>query len=64
MVSGFIVYRGRGWEKRYFNRFENQVPYVSQLKVLAKVFEHRDAAEAVAKQCEEYTGRKYHVIEV
>ena len=63
-MKGFIVCRGRGWEKRYFNRFVNQVPYMSQAKELAMIFEHREMAEAVAKQCEEHSGRKYNVVEV
>lgn len=64
MGEGFIVCRGRGWEKRYFNRFENQIPMVSTRKDLAMIFEHREMAEAVAKKCEEHSGRKYSVIEV
>lgn len=64
MSSGFIVCRGRGWEKRYFNRFENQVPCVVQKKQFAMIFEHREMAEDVAKRCEEYSGRTYRVIEI
>lgn len=64
MSKGFIVCRGHGWEKHYFNRFENQVPYVAQKKQFATIFEHREMAEAVAKRCEEYTGRTYQVVEV
>ena len=64
MSKGFIVCRGRGWEKRYFNRFENQIPCVAQKKELAMIFEHREMAEDVAKRCQAYTGRKYTVIEV
>ncbi len=64
MSKGFIVCRGRGWEKRYFNRFQHQVPVVSVRKDLAMIFEHREMAEDVAKRCEEYSGRTYRVIEV
>jgi hypothetical protein len=64
MSQSFIVCRGRGWEKRYFNRFVNQVPYMAQKKELAMIFDHREMAEAVAKKCEEHSGRKYSVIEV
>lgn len=62
MGNGFIVYRGRGWEKRYFSLFVNDVPHVAQKKELAMIFDHREMAEEVAKKCEKYTGRKFEVL--
>lgn len=64
MIQGYVVYRGGGWERRYFTRFINGIPYISKQSELAKIFEDREMAEAVAKKCEEYTGRKFTIKEV
>ena len=62
MGNGFIVYRGRGWEKRYFDHFYNGIPCVTNMQHHAMIFEHREMAEDVVKQCEKYTGRKFEVL--